>query len=161
MRTILDPRLANVELLTLAARRLLHRQQHGVPAATSLAIPDTTLAQFVTTRPWQIDRHGFAWDAHRYLLPVYDAFCIDPAQTEGLSLTIMKGAQIGASVFAMLGLIFLAVKFPGRKCGYFLPDQTMTHLFSVDRFKPMVESNPRLVPCSAARAMARTICGCA
>jgi hypothetical protein len=78
------------------------------------------------------------------LLPLYEAFCLTPAQTEGVSITIMKGAQMGASIFALLGLIFLAVKFPGRKLGYFLPDQAMTQIFSVDRFKPLVESNPAI-----------------
>ena len=142
MPALLDPRLANPDLFALAALRLLHRQQHGMPPSATAAVAETTLTQFVTGRPWQIDRHAFDWDAHRYLLPLYDAFRLTPGQNEGLSITLIKGAQIGASVWAMLGLIFLAMKFPGRKAGYFLPDQAMTHLFSVDRFKPMVESNP-------------------
>jgi len=139
MRQALDPRLLNPALIAAAGLRLKYRQQQA-----HLPIPETTLTHFVHERPWQIDRHAFDWQHHRYLLPVYDAFALAPHNPDALSLTIIKGAQIGASVWAMLGLIFLAVKFPGRKMGYFLPDQTMTHLFSQDRFKPMVESNPTI-----------------
>jgi hypothetical protein len=137
-----EPILANKDFLRSMALRAKHRLEHGLPQAPSLAIPETTLADFVTRRPWQIDRHAFDWDQHRYLLPLYAAFCLDPHTTDHLTITLIKGAQIGASVWAMLGLIFLAVKFPGRKNGYFLPDQTMSYLFSGDRFKPMVQSNP-------------------
>jgi hypothetical protein len=140
--TVLDPILANKDFLRAMAIRAKHRQTYGLPPVEGLTIPETTLAQFVTGRPWQIDRHAFDWDHHRYLLPLYEAFRVAPGENDGLSMTLIKGAQIGASVWAMLGLIFLAVQFPGRKMGYFLPDQSMSYLFSGDRFKPMVQSNP-------------------
>jgi Phage terminase large subunit (GpA) len=137
-----DPLLTNRAFLHAMGLRAKHRQQYGLPQAPGLDIPETTLAQFVATRPWQIDRHAFDWARHRYLEPLYEAFRLTPGANEGLQITLMKGAQIGASVWAMLGLIFLAVKFPGRKIAYFLPDQSMSYLFSGDRFKPMVQSNP-------------------
>jgi hypothetical protein len=112
--------------------------------APAPAVPETTLWEFATQRPWQIDRHGFDWAHHRYLIPLYEAFRLDPVKTDGLTMTLVKGAQIGASVWAMLGLIFLSTKFPASKAGYFLPDQPMSQLFSADRFKPMLQSNPTI-----------------
>jgi hypothetical protein len=140
--TQLHVRLARLET---AVEQLLHAQSSPVPAK-GLAIPETTLAQFVQQRPWQIDRHPFDWDRHRYLLPLYEAFQVTPGANEGLQMVILKGAQTGASVFGMLGLIFLALKLPGSWSAYYLPDQAMTHIFSSNRFKPMVESNPTLAP---------------
>jgi hypothetical protein len=145
MPKVLDPRLAHPDVIALAALRLKHRlASQGAAPLAGLPIPERTLAAFVQQRPWQIDRHGFDWEHHRYLLPLYEAFAVAPGHSDGLTLTVIKGAQVGASVWAMLGMIFLAVLFAGRKLGYFLPDQTMTHLFSQDRFKPMVESNPTI-----------------
>jgi hypothetical protein len=144
MPKTLDPRLANKDLLILAAMRLKHRQQHGAPQ--TLTIPETTLAQFVQHRPWQVDRHPFDWERHRYLLPLYEAFQLTPGANDGLQMVILKGAQTGASVFGMLGLIFLALKLPGSWSAYYLPDQAMTQIFSSNRFKPMVESNPLVAP---------------
>jgi hypothetical protein len=100
----------------------------------------------VTQRPWQIDRHPFDWDAHRYLLPLYDAFHIDSRANDGLQMVVLKGAQMGASTFGMLGLLFIALKFPGSWASYYLPDQAMTNIFSSNRFKPLVESNPTIAP---------------
>jgi hypothetical protein len=140
--TLIDPILTDKGFLRAMALRAKHRQAFGVPQAPSLPIPETTLAQFVTNRPWQIDRHAFDWAHHQYLWPLYEAFCVDPQANNGIDIVLIKGAQIGASVWAMLGMIFLSVKFPGRKLGYFLPDQSMSYLFSGDRFKPMVQSNP-------------------
>lgn len=145
MPALLDPILAEPTFLRAMAIRAKHRLEFGMPQTDRPAITDTTLTQFVTQRPWQIDRHGFDWTNHRYLLPLYEAFRLAPGENDGLSMVICKGAQVGASIYGMLGLIFLAMKFPGRKFGYFLPDQSMTNLFSVDRFKPMLESNPVVV----------------
>src|SRR5262245_8019834 len=114
--------------------------------ASTLTIPETTLLAFVQQRPWQIDRHPFDWEHHRYLLPLYEAFRVTPGSNDGLQMVILKGAQTGASVFGMLGLIFIALKFPGSWSAYYLPDQAMTQIFSSNRFKPMVESNPLVAP---------------
>lgn len=140
----LDPRLLDARLMRLAGKRLAHRIEHGLPPVQASTIPEDTLDAFATYRPWQIDRHAFDWDTHRYLMPVYKAFRVDPRQTDGLQMVILKGAQTGASVFGMLGLIFVALKFPGSWSSYYLPDQAMTHIFSSNRFKPMVESNPSI-----------------
>jgi len=146
MPAVVDPRLANRAVLNMAATRLKHRMTHGLPQSEALAIPETTLAQFVHGRPWQIDRHPFNWDRHQYLLPLYQAFHVAPDENAGLSIIVQKGAQVGASTFGMLALLFLALKFPGSWSAYFLPDQAMTHIFSSNRFKPLVESNPTIAP---------------
>jgi hypothetical protein len=109
---------------------------------TSLLVPETTLTDFVTNRHFQIDRMPFDWPNHQYLIPLYNDFLLDPEHTEGLELVVMKGAQVGMSVWGMTGMLFTALKFPGAWTGYFLPDQGMTDIFSANRFKPLVDSNP-------------------
>jgi hypothetical protein len=144
--TLIDPILTEKSFLRAMALRAKHRQEYGVPQAPSLAIPETTLADFVTRRPWQIDRHAFDWEHHQYLWPLYEAFQVDPRANDGLQMVVLKGAQTGASTLGMLGMIFIALKFPGSWLSYYLPDQAMTHIFSSNRFKPMVESNPLIAP---------------
>lgn len=144
MPAVLDPRLANFDVLRVAGRALGLRHGFLRPQARGPLVPETTLWDFATQRPWQIDRHGFDWEQHRYLIPLYEAFRLAPGENDGLSMVLLKGAQIGASVFGMLGLIFTAMKFPGSWSAYFLPDQQMSHIFSSNRFKPMLESNASL-----------------
>src|SRR5215467_7240097 len=101
MPTVLDQLLADETFTRAMAIRAKHRQANGLPTAQGLTIPETTLAQFVTQRPWQIDRHPFDWANHQYLLPLYEAFRVDPHANDGIDIVLIKGAQIGASVWAM------------------------------------------------------------
>jgi hypothetical protein len=141
-----DPRLASVEFQGLAALSLLKKRRQAATGNGRTIVTEPSLWEFVTQRPWLIDRHAFDWEQHRYLVPLYQAYSLAPDGTVGLELVIMKGAQIGASIFAMLALLYTALRFPGCWLGFFLPDQAMTHIFSAQRFKPLVESNAAVAP---------------
>jgi uncharacterized C2H2 Zn-finger protein len=119
-------------------------RRHVAAGSPPPQIPETTLYEFVTHRHFLIDRMPFDWPKHQYLIPLYQDFVLDPAEGQHLELVVMKGAQVGLSVWGMLGLLFAALKFPGAWLGYFLPDQGMTDIFSANRFKPLVESNAAL-----------------
>jgi hypothetical protein len=144
--TLLNPKHHKLQAALNAATGVLGkgpaRSRRDTPKGP--AVPETSLWEFVTTCPWQIDRHDFDWAQHRYLQPVYEAVQVLPGVTDSLSITVIKGAQVGMSIWAMLGMIYLAVKFPAAQLGYFLPDQSMSQLFSVNRFKPLIESNSLL-----------------
>ena len=141
MPALLDPILANTTFLRTIGRLAQHRAAHGLPTTGAPAVPEPDLWSFTNAYPWQIDRHGFDWEVHRYLPPLYEAVRAVPSEQAGLDLTVIKGAQIGATIWAMMALLFLARRFPAAQLGYFLPDQSMSQLFSVNRFKPLLESN--------------------
>src|SRR5262245_22420667 len=144
MSTLLSPGFSLEHLKVLRDFATLRQTPLEARQPSGPMVPERTLLDFVTQRPWQIDRHPFDWANHQYLLPLYEAFRVDPQANDELNVVVQKGAQVGLSVWAMLSMIFLAVKFPGRKLGFFLPDQAMSFLFSGDRFKPMVQSNPAI-----------------
>lgn len=128
-------------LLTID-NRLARLEEAEAPAPVVIRpTPEPDLWAFTQAYPWQIDRHGFDWDAHRYLPPLYQAVQADPTRQTSLDITVIKGAQIGATIWAMMALLYLARRFPAAQLGYFLPDQAMSQLFSANRFKPLVESN--------------------
>jgi len=110
------------------------------PAVTNL--PDT-LFDFVSSRPYLVDKKPIDFARHRYLIEPYQAFACDRTQ-DSFDFVLMSAAQVGKSVTIMGGLIFAALKFWADKFGYFLPDREMADIFSSDRFQPMVASNPSL-----------------
>jgi len=83
------------------------------------------------------DREPVDFTVWRYLRDVYAAVPSDPA---GLDLTIMKGAQSGASTFAMLCTLWLALR---QRCqvAYFLPVARTAFAFSQNRFIRMARDN--------------------
>lgn len=86
------------------------------------------------------DREPFSLETWRYLRPIYSAVPTNPA---GLDLVIMKAAQGGASVLALLWTLWLALR--GRcQVGYYLPTAAMALFFSTNRFVRLVRDNPEM-----------------
>jgi hypothetical protein len=86
------------------------------------------------------DREPFSLETWRYLRPIYSAVPMDPT---GLDMVIMKAAQGGASILALLWTLWLALR--GRcQIGYYLPTGAMALFFSMNRFVPLVRVNPEV-----------------
>jgi ferredoxin len=95
----------------------------------------------------RVDNEPFEWEGHEYLIEPYKAMAVTGEKSDnGLKYVMMKGAQVGATVFGFLTLVWLAVRFYGRYFGYFLPDQKMAMNFSGVRFKPLARSIPEIKP---------------
>lgn len=137
------------------ARMRYARQQAQAMGGPGVLGSQASLYQFVLDYPWQIDHHPFDWEKHKYQIPIYEAFRLAPGQNDGLSMTVIKGAQVGMTIWAMLGLLYTIARFRGQKVGYFMPDQTMSQISSSDRFKPLMDSNPEVTRQFGALGMAK------
>ena len=83
------------------------------------------------------DREPVNFEEWRYLRPLYEAV---PEDCTDLDMVIMKPSQAGASIFAMLFVLWLALR--GRyRIGYYLPTDTYAQRFSDTRFIRMVRDN--------------------
>ena len=84
----------------------------------------------------EVDNHKFEFDSHRYLLPIY----LDEAQ----ELTMMKSAQMGATIYQLLRLLWYARHF-NVKAGLYFPTSDGVEKLSKDRLAPLIRSNQDLL----------------
>lgn len=82
------------------------------------------------------DGHLIDFEKHRYLLPVY--LCQDS------EIVWQKAAQMGATVYMLLKIIWWLQAHPGRKAGFYGPTQQMVENTSKDRLAPLLRSIPAL-----------------
>lgn len=124
-----------VALLSQLARRgfaTVQRAAHVGHQAAQLSFVD-----WVSAGNFLADRERVDFSTWRYLRPIYAAVPDDPA---GLDLVIMKSAQGGASIFALLAALWLAMR--GRcQLAYFLPTADLARTFSSTRFLKIARDN--------------------
>lgn len=84
----------------------------------------------------EVDNQKFDFDTHRYLLPIY----LDMHQ----EVTLIKAAQMGATIYQLLFLLWWA-RFHSVKCGLYFPTGDAVATLSKDRFQPLIESNQDLL----------------
>ena len=110
------------------------------------SIPDdmTFLAwcQDLAAKGLKVDAHPFRLDDRPSLVPLYEAIPTTIKEAVRKTLVLMKGAQLGATVWEMLADIYMAIKFEPAVIGMFLPDQALAADKSKRRFLPVVRSIP-------------------
>ena len=96
--------------------------------------------EWVLASAFTVDREPFSFDMWRYLRPIYSAIPRDPTD---LDLVIMKSAQGGASTFALIFVLWLALR---ARCqvAYFLPTDQLARTFSLTRFIHFARANPEV-----------------
>ena len=82
----------------------------------------------------EVDGHTLEFDTHKYLLPIY----ADPAK----ELVLVKAAQLGATVYQLLRIIWFLEQNQGTKAGLYLPNKELCDNLSKDRLTPMLLSSP-------------------
>lgn len=83
----------------------------------------------------EVDNHKFDFDKHRYLLPIY----LDNHR----DVTLIKAAQMGATVYQLLFLIWWSRHY-SVKCGMYFPTKDDVGRLSKDRMAPMLSSNKEM-----------------
>jgi len=83
----------------------------------------------------EVDGHKFDFDKHRYLLPLY----LDNCQ----ELILIKAAQMGATVYMLLYLIWFA-RYHQVKTGLFFPTSDGVTKLSKDRLASLLDSSQEL-----------------
>lgn len=92
--------------------------------------------EFVNRYQLTIDGRPFDWDGYEHLVPLY--------QDDHPVQVLMAGAQTGKTARLLLLLTrFMLVRW-GALFAYYFPDKLLPSIFSRDRFKPFLQSNPEL-----------------
>lgn len=100
----------------------------------------STFASWAATGNFIADREPLDFRTWRYLQQIYEAVPQDPS---GLDMVIMKSAQGGASIFALLLSLWLMLR--GRyQLAYFLPTWQLAQQFSRDRFIKLARENRQI-----------------
>jgi hypothetical protein len=107
--------------------------------------PETTFTQWCE----QLGREGLKVDGHPLRLDdrpamrwVYDQIPSTPEEANKKRLIIQKAAQVGFTVFEILALLYMGLKFGNISIGFYLPDRTLASIKSQERFMPIVRTVP-------------------
>lgn len=90
----------------------------------------------------KVDEHPFSLENRPSLRFIYDLIPSSEDDARDKSITIMKGAQMGLTVWEMLAHIYLSMKYAPVKVGMYVPDRMLAGYKSSNRFKPIVDSIP-------------------
>ena len=98
--------------------------------------------QDLAAKGLKVDAHPFKLEDRPSLIPLYEAIPTTVEEASRRTLVVMKGAQLGATVWEMLADLYMAIKFEPAVIGMFLPDQALAADKSKRRFLPVVRSIP-------------------
>lgn len=82
----------------------------------------------------QVDNNPIEFENHRYLLPIY--------ADQSDEVVMAKAAQLGATVWMMLRVLWWLWSHPGRKAGLYMPNKELVDNTSADRLTPLIGSVP-------------------
>ena len=82
----------------------------------------------------EVDNNPVEFEKHRYLLPVY--------ADQSPEVVLAKAAQLGATVWMMLRILWWLHAHPGRKAGLYMPNKELVDNTSADRLTPLIQSVP-------------------
>lgn len=99
-------------------------------------LSNDSFALWTQTSGVTVDNNPVEFNTHRYLLPIY--MCND---TE---IVWRKAAQLGATVYMLLRVIWWLHTHQGRKAGLYFPTKEGVENLSKDRLTPLLESIPSL-----------------
>lgn len=123
------------------ARMLGRMQDAGQEARERLGASararSMSFTRWATTSHFIADREPVNLKEWPHLKPLYDAVPADPTD---MDICVMKSSQGGASIWAMLLVLYVALT---RRCqlGYFLPTRDHAMIFSNERFLRLCRDN--------------------
>lgn len=95
-----------------------------------------SLAMWALTSGIKVDNNELDFDTHRYLLPIY--------MDNSKEIVWRKAAQLGATVYMLLRVLWWLEKNQGRKAGLYFPTKEGVENLSKDRLTPMIDSCPSI-----------------
>lgn len=93
-------------------------------------------------RGLRVDGEPFDLDRRPALKFIYSLVPSTLAEALNFFLAVMKGAQVGLTVWEMLAVTYMALKFEPVNIGMYVPDQTLAIYKSSKRFLPIIRSIP-------------------
>ena len=139
-----SPAFDDSRMLDLMSGMLAEEEADAAQALQHRAAADRAMREgflpWVTTGGFTADREPVDFDEWSFLKPIYESVPFNPTR---LDFTIMKAAQCGASIFALLLSLWLALR---SRCsvGYFLPTKDHAMIFSTNRFIRLVRENAEI-----------------
>lgn len=100
-----------------------------------IALQKDNFALWASTSGLEVDHRPFNFVEHKYMLPMY----LDMAQ----KIVLMKSAQMGATIWMLLRLLWFTLFNPAKACLFF-PTQDGVSKLSRDRLAPLIQSNASL-----------------
>ncbi len=91
---------------------------------------------WVVRNDFRIEGKSFQWSHHRYLRALYE----DEAREQ----VIMKGAQVGATIYLLLRLLWWVCANDAIKAALYLPGIELVHRLSKDRLAKLIAQNAAL-----------------
>jgi hypothetical protein len=82
----------------------------------------------------EVDNNPIEFEKHRYLLPIY--------ADQSDEVVMAKAAQLGATVWMMLRVLWWLHAHQGRKAGMYMPNKELVDNTSADRLTPLMQSVP-------------------
>ncbi len=118
---------------------------------TGFRVNDDVIPEDMTFRQWceklgreglKVDDHPFTLDNRKALHFVYDLIPLTPEEAYKKQIVLMKGAQMGLTIWEMLADIYMALKWGPCKIGMYVPDRSLAGYKSSERFMPVVRTVP-------------------
>ncbi len=91
----------------------------------------------------KVDNNLLEFERHKYLFPIY----MDPSR----ELVLVKAAQLGATVYQLLRILWFLQMNQGTKAGLYFPNKDLADEISKDRLSPMLESSASLLDMTDSR----------
>lgn len=95
-----------------------------------------SFALWALTSGVKVDHNSLDFSKHRYLLPIY--------MDNSKEIVWRKSAQIGATIYLLLRVLWWLQNNQGRKAGLYFPTKEGVENLSKDRVGPLIESAPDL-----------------
>lgn len=95
-----------------------------------------SLALWAQASGVKVDNNAVDFNTHRYLLPIY--------ADNSKEVVWQKAAQMGATVYMMLRLLWWLEKNQGRKASLYMPTKELVDNTSKDRLTPLIQSSPSI-----------------
>lgn len=116
--------------------------QENAGSFTSIA-PDVTFMDWVldlADKGLKVDGQPFNLDRRPAMKILYESIPTTPEEALDDMLVVMKGAQVGATIWEMLANIYIALKFEPCNIGMYLPSQPLAGAKSSNRFMPVLRT---------------------
>lgn len=124
------------------ASPLIHVPKHKIIKPEDITLNDLhalskdSFALWALTSGVKVDSNDVDFNHHRYLLPIY----LD----EGKEIVWQKAAQLGATVYMLLRILWWLEAHQGRKAGLYFPTKEGVDNLSKDRLTPLIQSAPSI-----------------
>lgn len=139
---------------SLAVSEPEYRQRFGaefLDVGLELTAEQRTIGHDETFLQWceRLELDGLKVDGHQFTLSdrpamrfIYNMIPDTVEDAFNRTDVIMKCTQVGFTVFEMLAMIYLALRFSPTKIGMFMPSQMLASGKSTERFMPILRSMP-------------------